>query len=93
MIVPELVAQWRTGPVGAIVAVEIWGRQVLRDGLLRIVADDLDLDIDAGSVTAGGTDAVFVLWRDKARAAFGCSWLDYQAAIVKRRLALRWGVV
>lgn len=84
----ELTAQWRTGPVDAIVAVEVWGRPALRDGLVRIVAGDIDLD--AGEFTAGGTDAALVLFRPKAAEAFGEEWLAVQALNVLQALTHRW---
>jgi hypothetical protein len=87
----ELTALWRTGPPDELVALEVWGRPVLRDALVRII-DGTD-DMDAGSVTAGGTDDVLVLWSSKARTKFAESWLDQQETNVKRSLASRWGTV
>lgn len=89
MTVPELTAQWRTGPPDQIIAVEVWGRRAGRDAPLRII-DDAD-DMDAGTVTAGGTDDVLILWTGKARAKFASDWLDQQTLSVSNALANRWG--
>jgi hypothetical protein len=87
----QLTAEWRTGPVSAIVGIEVWGRRSRRDALIRI--HDERGSLDAGAVTAGGTDDVVVTWTDQARAEYAEDWLDSQAATVVKALANRWGAV
>lgn len=92
----DLTAQWRTGPANAIIGIEVWGRRSHRDALLRLIDDAGSMD--AGSVTAGGTDNALVIWTKEARAEYGAGdhgdgddWLNEQAAIILRRLANLWG--
>jgi hypothetical protein len=88
---PDLTALWRTGAANAPIAVEVWGRPSLRDALVRIIAG-VD-DMDAGSVTNGGTDDALVVWSDRAKARFDPDWLERQAAEVKRVLTFRWAAI
>lgn len=90
----EPVGQWRTGPIGAIIAVEVWGRPASGDAIVRIISDADSADprpMDAGTVTAGGTDQVLLVWTSEARQEHAQSWLDQQETETKRLLANRWG--
>jgi hypothetical protein len=87
----QLTAQWRTGPTTASLAVEVWGRRIRRDALLRVI-DDAGA-MDAGTVVAGGTDAARVDWTEQARAEYGEDWLDAQGQAIVKHLAIRWGEV
>jgi hypothetical protein len=81
----ELVGTWSTGPAGATIVVETWGRQERGDAIVHLIAGETD--IDAGTVTAGSV----VDWTDEARESFGSAWLDDQGRMIVRLLARRWG--
>jgi hypothetical protein len=85
----DLTAQWRTGPPDAIIAIEVYGRPSLRDGLVRLIDDRGSLA--AGAIANGGTPEAEVNWTDEAHEDYDADWLDEQADMIKRRLAHRWG--
>ncbi|NUT31442.1 MAG: hypothetical protein HOV79_00050 [Hamadaea sp.] len=85
---------WRTGPPSALIAVEVWGRRADRVALVQIITDAASEDpqtMDAGTASAGGTDACRVMWTTKAYRAFGEDWLDQAETEIIRLLAKRWG--
>lgn len=90
----KLTGSSRTGPPDAITAIEVWGRHDHRDAIVRIISDATSENpkpMNAGTVTAGGTDNILLVWTAEARLEFGTAWLDQQEAETKRLLANRWG--
>jgi hypothetical protein len=89
----DFVGMWRTGPPTALIAIEVWGRRADGDAIVRIISDAGSEDpqpMDAGTVTAGGTDDACIVWTSEARNEFGEDWLDHHGAAATSLLARRW---
>lgn len=84
----ELTLSWSTGSPDTRVAVETWGRRADRVAVIYLFRD---APLEAGSVTAGGTDGAFVTWNERCRDRFGIAWLRNQGADIRQGLATRWG--
>jgi hypothetical protein len=92
----DYLGMWRTGPPTELIAIEVWGRKATRAAIPRIISDaasETPRAMNAGTASAGGTDACRVLWTAEARRTFAEAWLDSAEAETIRLLANRWGTV